>query len=38
MKYENPEMEIVELDKHVILTVTSGQEVDGIPTIDASEM
>ena len=39
MKYIEPEMEVVEWNKHVILTVTSGEEdVDGIPTIDGSGM
>lgn len=38
MKYIEPEMEVVEWNKHVILTLTSGEEDVEFPTIDGSGM
>lgn len=37
MKYVKPEMEIVELDNYVVVTLSSGEE-DDIPKLDADEM
>lgn len=39
MKYIEPEMEVVLWNQYVVLTLTSGEEdIDGVPSIDGSQM